>query len=159
MRIDASGSVGIGGTPSRSADEIAKEAKDTLAGWKSSFDANLKEEPKADKKAVTLEITGGEFDTFPTEPTLVERLTERNIDGGDALLQVAGDGYVSGTVNANQFVDANGPIVSAFTMTEAFRKIKNAVSDETTVEGIKESLTNVLGGLIEEFEAIGTQES
>lgn len=70
-----------------------------------------------------------------------------------------GDATFSGKVNANQFVDANGPIISAFTMVGAFRKIKNAVDDETTVEGIKESLTNVLGGLIEEFESIGTQES
>ncbi len=76
-----------------------------------------------------------------------------------AYINNIGSAFFSKTVNATQFIDANGPIVSAFTMVEAFRKIKNAVADETTVEGIKESLTNVLGGLIEEFESIGTQES
>jgi len=226
--LEGNGYVGIGGTPgTRSALEIAREAKDTLARWKSAFDERLKAEPKADKKAVTLEITDDEFDTFPTEETLVEKLTARDIGGGNAKLQVAGggyfsssikigeyqnvgggsiftdhqlfndgasngsgiifggntapkaiiacnhtgapigsqidlgssavawkNGYFSGTVNADSFVDANGPIVSAFSMVNAFRKIQNAVSDETTVEGIKESLTNVLGGLIEEFEAM-----
>jgi hypothetical protein len=100
MRIDASGRVGIGGQPSRSAEEIAKEAKDTLARWKSTFDERLKAEPKADKKAITLEITNDEFDTFPSEETLIERLTERDIGGGDAKLQVAGDGHFSGVVKA-----------------------------------------------------------
>lgn len=76
-----------------------------------------------------------------------------------AYISDAGGAFFSGTVTADQFVDKNGPIVSAFAMVDAFRKIKNAVADETTVEGIKESLTNVLGGLIEEFESIGTQES
>ena len=79
--------------------------------------------------------------------------------GGSVGMVMDGSGTTTftGNVTANKFSDASGPIVSAFTMVEAFRKIKTAVSDETTVEGIKESLTNVLGGLIEEFESIGTK--
>jgi hypothetical protein len=87
MRIDANGRVGIGGQPSRSAREIAEEAKSTLDSWKSDIDDRLKAEPKADKKAVTLEITGEE--TLPTLKALEERLQERNIGGGSAKLQVA----------------------------------------------------------------------
>jgi hypothetical protein len=203
-----SGNVGIGMDPLRST------AKEQLEVWQSRFDAQIEADPKADKKALTLEITDNAFDALPTEAELAEWMEGRA--AGDAL-QVAGDGsftgtvnanqitarslyrlsaggfrfttsghivpvnasgsdennlidigensfrfadgYFAGTVNANEFVDANGPIISAFTMVEAFRKIKSAVADETTVEGIKESLTNVLGGLIEEFESIGTQES
>jgi hypothetical protein len=108
MLIDANGRVGIGGTPSRSAKEIAKEAKDTLARWKSTFDERLKAEPKADKKAVTLEITNDEFDTFPSEETLVERLTERNIGGGNAKLQVAGNGYFGSFINIGDYQSVGG---------------------------------------------------
>jgi hypothetical protein len=40
---------------------------------------------------------------------LAEKLAERAIGGGGAKLQVAGDGYFSGTVNANKFVgDGSG---------------------------------------------------
>jgi len=122
MLIDEDGRVGIGGQPgTRSAAEIAKEAKDTLARWKSTFDERMKAEPKADKKAVTLEITGDEFSTFPTEEALVEKLTARNIGGGNALLQVAGDGYFSGTVNAttiNGKVTDVGDHIKAITPTQ-----------------------------------------
>jgi hypothetical protein len=98
MRIDNDGRVGIGGQPSRSTKEIEDDAVSTLAGWKAQIDDRLKAEPKADKKAVTLEITG--HDKLPTKAELIKSLTERNIGGGDAKLQVAGDGYFSGTVNA-----------------------------------------------------------
>jgi hypothetical protein len=155
MRIDDQGRVGVGGTPSRSADEIAKEAKDTLAGWKSSFDARLKEEPKADKKAVTLEITGGEFDTLPTESKLVERLTRDNIDGGDALLQVAGDGYFTGTVYSN-----GSPLTRATDLIETLSTLREATRDENTLEGLRDALSDAIGGLIQKFEAqISTTES
>jgi hypothetical protein len=97
MRIDADGKVGIGGQPSRSAEEIAKEAKDTLASWKSTFDERLKAEPKADKKAVTLEITDDAFEVLPTEEALAEWMETRA--AGDKL-QVNGSGSFSGSVTA-----------------------------------------------------------
>ncbi len=75
MRIDSSGRVGIGGTPSRSTKEIEDEAEATLRNWDSK-----------DKK--------------PTKAELIKQLTERTIGGGSAKLQVAGDGHFSGTVNA-----------------------------------------------------------
>ena len=61
LAIDASGNVGIGMTP-----EVVT-AKEQLAEWKATFDARLKAEPKADKKAVTLEITDDAFEVLPTE--------------------------------------------------------------------------------------------
>jgi hypothetical protein len=97
MRIASDGRVGIGGTPSRSTKEIEDDAVSTLASL-TQISEMLKAEPKADKKAVTLEITG--HDKLPTKAELIRRLTERNIGGGSAKLQVLGDGYFSGTVNA-----------------------------------------------------------
>ena len=52
-----------------------------------------------------------------------------------------------------KYVDGKvGRMVSQEAVAEAFTKLQRAVSDETTLEGLKESLVNSLGGLIEEFE-------
>ena len=93
LTIDASGNVGIGMTPLRQ----ASEAKEQLAEWKSQFDARLKADPKADKKAVTLEITDDAFEVLPTEDKLAEWMETRA--AGDKL-QVAGNATFSGTVSA-----------------------------------------------------------
>jgi hypothetical protein len=95
MRIASDGRVGIGGTPSRSTKEIEDDAVSTLASL-TQISEMLKAEPKADKKAVTLEITGE--DKLPTKAELIRRLTERNIGGGNAKLQVAGDAYFTGAL-------------------------------------------------------------
>ena len=97
MRITSDGKVGIGGQPgTREAGEYLEQAKTKLAGWKTTFDDRLKAEPKADKKAVTLEVTDGDFGVFPTAEVLAEKLAERAIGGGTARLQVDGDVYVNG---------------------------------------------------------------
>ena len=52
-----------------------------------------------------------------------------------------------------KYVDGKmGRMVSRSAVAEAFTKIQRAVSDETTLEGLKQSLVNSLGGLIEELE-------
>ena len=81
-----SGNVGIGMTPAM-----------RLKAWKESFDARMKAEPKANKKAVTLEITDNAFEVLPTEAKLAEWIESRA--AGDAL-QVNGNGSFSGTVSA-----------------------------------------------------------
>ena len=82
LTIDATGNVGIGMSPTRST------AKEQLAEWKSRFDARLKAEPKADKKAVTLEITDDAFEVLPTEEALSEWMETR---GAGDKLQVSGN--------------------------------------------------------------------
>jgi hypothetical protein len=88
--INTDGNVGIGMSPTRST------AKEQLAEWKSRFDARLKAEPKADKKAVTLEITDDAFEVMPTEKALAEWMETR---GAGDKLQVNGDGFFSNSVN------------------------------------------------------------
>ena len=95
LTIDSTGNVGIGMTPLRST------AKEQLAEWKASFDARLKEEPKADKKAITLEITDDAFEVLPTEEIVAEWMETRA--AGDKL-QVKGHAHVDGVFrvsNAN----------------------------------------------------------
>ena len=91
VTINNDGNVGIGMKP------VTRTAKEQLAEWKASFDARLKAEPKADKKAVTLEITDDAFEVLPTEEALAEWMETRA--AGDKL-QVNGNISASGTVNA-----------------------------------------------------------
>ena len=101
MRIDASGNVGIGGTPgTREAGEYLERAKTRIAGWKTTFDARLKAEPEASTQDITLEVTDGDFSVFPTAEALAEKMAERAIGDGTAKLQVNGDGYFSGALSA-----------------------------------------------------------
>ena len=92
LTIDSAGSVGIGMVPLRST------SKEQLAEWKTRFDARLKAEPRADKKAVTLEITDDAFEVLPTEEALAEWMETRA--AGDKL-QVSGNISASGKVLTN----------------------------------------------------------
>ena len=65
------------------------------------------------------------------------------------------DGDFTGDVRATAFVGDGSQLTGLATrsqLSEAFTRLQAAVSDETTVSGLKEALTNALGGLIEEFE-------
>ena len=108
MTIDSSGNVGIGGEPgTREAGEYLERAKTQLAAW--TAELKSRDVPKADVKAVTLEITDGDFSAFPTAEALAEKLSERAIGGGDAKLQVDGDGYFSQASNyANVTLNNDG---------------------------------------------------
>lgn len=46
------------------------------------------------------------------------------------------------------------PVMATSDMVKAFSKLRDAVKDEETVESLKESITNCIGGLIEEWEAM-----
>ena len=101
MHIDGEdGNVGIGMAPLRST------AKEQLETWKSQFDARLKAEPKADKKAVTLEITDDAFEVLPSEDKLAEWMETR---GAGDKLQVGGNISASGTVSAGSSLYVNAP--------------------------------------------------
>ena len=137
MRLDDQNRVGIGGAPSRSTKEIEEEAEATLRNWDSK-----------DKK--------------PTKAELIKQLTERTIGGGTAKLQVAGDGYFSGTVNSTRMIADGHLVMSTRDIIETLHTLREATKDETTLEGLRDSIGNAVGGLIERFEAmqaqVGTQE-
>ena len=97
-----SGAVGIGGEPgTRAAADYIEQAKAKIKSWTAAIKTKLDEEPKADKKAVTLEVTDNAFEVIPTEELVAERMAERAIGGGDAKLQVAGDVYATGFAPSN----------------------------------------------------------
>ena len=65
------------------------------------------------------------------------------------------------TIDANGRVDITGslyvngtPKIGTVDLIKAFSKLRDAVKDEETVESLKESITNCIGGLIEEWEAM-----
>ena len=114
-----SGKVGIGMTPAM-----------RLRSWKEAFDARMKAEPKANKKAVLREITDDAFGVMPTEEIVAEWMESRA--AGDAL-QVNGDGSFSGTVNAITFERPNvcgfGFSVNANSEKYVYGVINGAVAD------------------------------
>ena len=61
-----------------------------------------------------------------------------------------GDAFFHGNVYKN----GSTPLISARDMIEAFTTLRNAVRDEETVEALRESITNCIGGLIEKWEAM-----
>lgn len=207
--------VGIGGAPVAAPPFTAKEQ---LAEWKASFDARIKAEPNADKKAVTLEITEGEFDTFPSEKDLEKWLETRaagdrlqvfgsasagrfNFSNGyigtgqigsgygsafgsqnafvmlnnpgtffipsvDAQISLGSanqnfkDAYFSGEVHADEFLRNGVPVPTAKDLIETLSTLREATRDETTLEGLRDALSDAIGGLIQKFEAqISTTES
>jgi hypothetical protein len=98
--IDADGKVGIGGGPgTRAVADYIDQAKARIKSWTAAIKTKLDEEPKADKKAVTLEVTDDAFEVIPTEDLVAEWMAERAIGGGNAKLQVAGDSYFSNSVS------------------------------------------------------------
>jgi hypothetical protein len=93
------GKVGIGGEPgTRTAADYIDQAKAKIKSWTAAIKTKLDEEPKADKKAVTLEVTDDAFEVIPTEELVAEWMAERAIGGGTAKLQVAGDAYFTGAL-------------------------------------------------------------
>jgi len=166
--VDYNGNVGIGMAP------LLSTAKEQLADWNAKFDARLKAEPKADKKAVTLEITDGEFDTFPSEKDLEKWLETRGagdklqVDGNGSFsgtvnaseVDVTGDGNFTGQVHADEFLRNGVPVPTAKDLIETLSTLREATRDETTLEGLRDALSDAIGGLIQKFEAqISTTES
>ena len=58
-------------------------------------------------------------------------------------VDITGSLYVNGT-----------PKIGTVDLIKAFSKLRDAVKDEETVESLKESITNCIGGLIEEWESM-----
>ena len=65
-------------------------------------------------------------------------------------LDKSGNLFVFGNIYKNN----STPVMATSDMVKAFSKLRDAVKDEETVESLKESITNCIGGLIEEWEAM-----
>jgi hypothetical protein len=78
-------------------------------------------------------ITGWKFET---------------INGIKATINSGGDAAFSGSVSDNQ-----GPLMSKRGLISTLSTLRNATKDETTLEGLRDSIGNAIGGLIEKFEA------
>jgi hypothetical protein len=125
MNLSNDGRLGIGMNPLRST------AKEQLAEWKASFDARLKTEPKADKKAVTLEITDDAFEVLPTEEALAEWMETRA--AGDRL-QVNGSGSFSGAVRADSLSLTKGGKTLAFNANVGSGNSSSLIQADTGME-------------------------
>ena len=65
-------------------------------------------------------------------------------------LDNGGNLYAYGNIYKNN----STPVMATTDLIKAFSKLRDAVKDEETVESLKESITNCIGGLIEEWESM-----
>jgi hypothetical protein len=63
--------------------------------------------------------------------------------------------FHGGAVKATEYLDADGnpKTVSPAELIETLSTLRDATQDETTVEGLRDSIGNAIGGLIEKFES------
>ena len=100
------GKVGIGGEPvTREAGEYLEQAKTQLKSWKAEVKKRTAEQPEASTQEITLEVTDGDFGVMPTVAALAEKLAERDIGGGNAKLQVAGDIWAKSNTDVTARLD------------------------------------------------------
>ena len=52
------------------------------------------------------------------------------------------------------FYKDGSPMIAAEELVDVFTTLRRAIDDEDTAEGVKQALSNALGGLIEKFEAM-----
>ena len=77
----------------------------------------------------------------------------------DALLDIGRvaarfkDAYFSGTVSASNITRNGSPVIDTKGLISTLTTLRNATKDETTLEGLRDSIGNAIGGLIEKFEA------
>ena len=83
------------------------------------------------------------YDHYSDSMRLVTSNKERMIIDANGRVDITGSLYVNGT-----------PKIGTVDLIKAFSKLRDAVKDEETVESLKESITNCIGGLIEEWEAM-----
>ena len=65
-----------------------------------------------------------------------------------SIATFSGDATFAGTVS-----DGSGPLMSKRGLITTLSTLRNATKDETTLEGLRDSIGNAIGGLIEKFEA------
>ena len=73
----------------------------------------------------------------------VNQATERMRISGDGRVDITGSLYVNGT-----------PKIGTKELIETLSTLRAATQDENTVEGLRDSISNAIGGLIEKFEAM-----
>ena len=137
MRIAADGNVGIGTADPSYKTEISTDG-DTYVGI-TSGDASLsgilfgKESNKSRSRIV--------HDNDDRSLQLWSNSAER------MRIKASGDTVFSGSVSDNQ-----GPLMSKRGLITTLATLRKATQDETTLEGLRDSIGNAIGGLIEKFE-------
>jgi hypothetical protein len=98
------------------------------------------------------DISRGYAFTVKNDGSVYIGASSNNINGGGAKLQVAGDGYFSGTVNSTRMAQDGAPVIDAKGLINTLSTLRNATKDETTLEGMRDALADAIGGLIQKFE-------
>jgi hypothetical protein len=153
MTIDEDGNVGIGGIKPTSKLHVSTPSNEDLGPVSIRLGGPTKNTRQA---LITKDTTTRELEihaasgSSKSEMVFYSNESEETMRiGKDGRVDITGSLYVNGT-----------PKVGTIDLIKAFSKLRDAVKDEDTVEALKGSITNCIGGLIEEWESMqaSTQE-
>jgi hypothetical protein len=80
-------------------------------------------------------------------------ISDSQIALGEPTIYAVGNIVSTGTVNGTRVVQDGSPVIDAKGLISTLATLRNATKDETTLEGLRDSIGNAIGGLIEKFEA------
>ena len=72
----------------------------------------------------------------------------------DSGVSLGNGSFKWNVIHAKYFYKDGSPMIAAEELVDVFTTLRRAIDDEDTAEGVKQALSNALGGLIEKFEAM-----
>ena len=100
---------------------------------------------------------GGDFNRIqimkPNDPMCLRVNATNTGVGADAfVVDQQGNCAAKGSITGTRMVQDGSPVIDAKGLIKTLSTLRQATKDETTLEGLRDSIGNAIGGLIEEFE-------
>ena len=96
------------------------------------------------------EIDGTEAVRYYTDEDANFSLWDGSLGINRMRLDASGNMFVAGAIYKN----GSTPVMTSMDLIETLHTLRQATKDESTVEGLRDSIGNAIGGLIEKFEAM-----
>ena len=143
LTIDATGNVGIGGTPVSSSRRLMiKDVNDVRVDLRSGTDNDL--------GAIDFSDTSNNARGQIVYDHATDGMTFKTLSADRLTIDSTGNATFSGTVTVN----GNRPVISTRDLIETLHTLREATKDESTLEGLRDAIGNAVGELIDKFEAM-----
>jgi hypothetical protein len=147
MTIDADGNVSIGGINPTAKLHVSVPSNEDLGPATIKLGGPTSNSRTA---SITKDTTTREFEIHAATGSSKSEMVFYS-NNSEETMRISKDGRVD--ITGSLYVNGT-PKVGTVDLINAFSKLRDAVKDEDTVEALKESITNCIGGLIEEWESM-----